>query len=273
MKRENIYFTGYRGMIGSKLEELGCSRLYSNVTDAVDLDKEIKLTQPKIIIHLAGKSNVDFCQKPENRKVVDENNFTGSLEVFELGRKWGIPVVFISSDHIFNGKWLGEYREHDRPDPQNYYGMLKLAVEAAALEYDNVKVIRTSTLFKLSREFIREYIWKLSSGFRVDPPIFIWRSFMHLDHFSTSLLDYTCKFKDMPKVLNISGSRTVSWWKFIYDYASQLGLDTSLIHQRFTDNGMKPSAPRPHRAGLDVGLSKSLGIPQYSYLDGIKLDV
>jgi dTDP-4-dehydrorhamnose reductase len=271
MKKEDIYVTGYGGMIGSKLVELGCSRLYSDVTDSVSLDKEIKSALPRVIIHLAGKSNVDFCEDKNNRKVIDEINYIGSMNVFDLSQKWGVPVVFLSSDHIFNGRWLGEYKETATPDPQNYYGMMKLAIEGMSVEYDNVKIIRTSTLFTLNRPSVQAYLCKISSGARVDPPIFIWRSFMHLDHLCESLLDYSFRFGKMPKFLNISGSRTVSWWKFIYDYAFALGMDTSLVHQRFSDN-LKLFVPRPSRAGLDVSLSKSMGLPQFSYLDGIKLD-
>jgi len=33
----------------------------------------------------------------------------------------------------------------------------------------------------------------------------------------------------------------------------------------------KGFAPRPHKAGLDVSLSTELGLPQYSYRDGLEL--
>lgn len=270
---KNVYVTGYGGRIANQLVKMGCSRLTSDVTDSVAFDTEISLKHPEMIIHLACKSDVDYCEQPENKKEVDATNYAGSGIVFSMAEKHNIPVIFLSTDHVFSGDWLGNYSEKsDDIKPKNYYSLLKFATEGMAHAYDNVKIVRTSYLFTSYRGQVKSYLDSLQNKEDIYPPAFIWRSFMHLDHFCLALLEYVEKFDDMPKVLHISGSKTVSWWKFIRDYANCLGLDTSKVHQRFTDRGYTSHADRPKRAGLCTNLSKKLGIPQYSYQDGFEYD-
>ena len=66
--------------------------------------------------------------------------------------------------------------------------------------------------------------------------------------------------------LNISGNKTVSWYKFIKDYAKALDMDYNLVKPRFTQ---VPDVPRPSRAGLNVGLARSLSICDYDYEDSL----
>jgi len=274
MELRNIYVTGYGGMIGNRLVEMGCSRLYSDVTDPVALDVEIGNKVPEFIIHLAGMSGVDYCEHKENHENVVHVNFYGSRNVFEMAEKHNIPTVFISSDHIFSGDWVGSYHEDsdDVIKSKNFYGITKFATEGEAWAYENVKIVRTSTIFTLTKDAVLTYVDRLVNGGEVYPPLFIWRSFMHLDHFCTALLVYAEKWDTMPKVLHISGSKTISWWRFISDYAELLGIDTKKVHKRMNHLQSELVAPRPHRCGLDTRLSRKFGIPQYSYLDGLKLE-
>ena len=77
----------------------------------------------------------------------------------------------------------------------------------------------------------------------------------------------------MPKILHISGSKVVSWYDFILAFAEAKELQDVFIRkfkkQRFETNGFM--AERPKKAGLNVDLSKRLGLPQFDYLDGMEL--
>lgn len=265
---KRIFVTGSNGMIGSRLVKSGCSPFVSDVTDVMAVDLEMSRCKPDVLIHLASKSNVNFCET--NRKESTNVNWRGVLNVFSMAEKHKIPVVFVSSDHIFSGNRLGAYSEHsDDKLPQNYYGYLKLSSEAAADSFDNVKIVRTSTLFYKERDIVSHYLRDAANGDKVYPPIRIWRSFMHIDHFCSSLLDYAAKIDHMPKVLNISGTHNVSWWKFIRDYVSYLGMDTRLVVPRWSTS-KSLEAPRPMRAGLCVNKSSKY-MQTYSYTEGFDL--
>lgn len=272
MDNKKIYVTGHRGFVGSTLIDLGCSPLLSDIEDSVELDKEIARVRPEIIVHCAAKSSVNWCE--ENPQEAHNTNFVGTVNVFEFAQKYDIPVVYISSDHIFSGDKLGSYKEdsEDIP-PKNVYGMLKFSTDGVAYAFDNVKVVRTSTLISAYRPEIEQYVHSLLEGETVHPPVFIWRSFMHVKHFAKSLIVYAHRFKEMPKVLNISGSKNVSWWGLIMSYAIAYGFDQSKVRMRFRSSGDKSLAKRPYRAGLNTSLSKKLGLSQYDYKDAIREDL
>lgn len=272
MNKKRIFVTGSGGMIGSRLIEAGCSHLVCDVTDAVQTDCQIQNTRPDVIIHLASKSGVNWCE--QNQKEAKRVNVDGSMNVFSLADKYDIPVVYVSSDHIFSGRYFGKYPEKSEDfRPANYYGLLKLVVEAQAHAYSNVRIVRTSTLFSMSRPMIAHQHTSLSNGEELHSPVFLWRSFMHLNHFAESLLAYCDRIYTMPKILNISGGKTISWYGFMKTYTQSWRLDISKVHRKFQDKPAPDDAPRPYRLGLDTSLSKELGFKQYDYLDGIVSEV
>jgi dTDP-4-dehydrorhamnose reductase len=266
-----IALTGHRGNVGSRLvKDYGFLPLDVDIRQPKQIEDAITKVKPDIIIHLAGKSNVNWCEEQENQEAVQQINFRGSANVFEQAVKKDIPVIYVSSDHIFSGNGLGSYTENAKPMPKNFYGLSKFAVESLSHVYPNVHIIRTSTLFWEESESFRSIISSIKSGNDVYLPTYMWRSFLHIDNFCQLLSVYcNTEIDGNPKVLNLSGSRVVSWFRFVKDYAKKKGWDASKVHPTFFENEFSGFAPRGHREGLNTNLSKKLGYPQFSYLDGI----
>lgn len=255
----NIYITGAEGSVGKELIKLGCRPLDVDVTNLTDLSYVIENVHPDIIINLACKSDPDFCENKENEKIVIQTNVRGAYNVADAAERLNIPVVFLSTDHIFDGK-SGPYKEGGKLGaPVNFYGQTKLAMEAMGREFDNVKIVRTSTLFHGRKPYQS-----------ADYPTFLSRSFMYLPHFAKSLYEYALRFSEMPKILHISGSQTISWYEFALATATVLGIDKETIIPRRKELKNYDGAPRPHKGGLNVSLSKKLGLPQHDFLDGLK---
>lgn len=261
----NIYVTGADGLVGKALVKLGCRPLDCDITNiiAVQTTLESQVPRPDVVINLASKSDPDFCEKEENTKLAIKTNVRGAYNVAYVAERMSIPVIFMSTDHIFDGK-DGPYFENETNKrfhlPKNFYGQTKLSMEAIGREFDNVKIVRTSTIFYPKRavvELPHEY------------PTFLRRSFMYLPHFAESLYAYANLFPVMPKILNISGSETISWYEFGLAVASAFKKNKEDVHYRKRELKKFDGAPRPHKAGLHVGLSEKLGLPQHDYLDGI----
>lgn len=262
-----IAITGYEGNVGKRLIAYGYDKLVCDVRNEGEVGRAIVSQKPDIIIHLAGKSDVDFCEKLENQEVGVQTHLRGSANVFKWANQVGVKVVSLSTDHVFSGVGLGKYLETSKPNPKNYYGLTKLASDAVAKTYDNVNIVRTSTLFWYSRYMIKNLVDTVEKGDTVHAPTFMWRSFLHINDFITQLVYYCDNIENMPKVLNLSGSETVSWYKFSIACAKAYSLDLDKIKPRYFEPTVR-FAPRPHRAGLSNKLAKSLGIPQFSHLDG-----
>jgi len=271
-----IGIIGASGSVGQSLVSRGGTDLHCDVTDLDGIRRILKKAAPDIVVHLACKSNVDWCEAKENQEEVIRVNVRGAYNVALVAEELSIPVVALSTDHIFSGRkyfdratrrWVrdGPYKEdYVRAIPENFYGQSKLAMEGILDAFDNVKIVRTSNLFHADDKRIFEYVDTLALEYPIYVPTFQYRSFMYIEHFVNSLLRYIYMFYQMPKILHISGSQTVSWYDFFVAFYGQ----SSLINKKKTEED--GFVPRPKKAGLDTTLSAKLGLPQYSYLDGIK---
>ena len=266
-----IAVTGHNGNVGKRLIAYGYDKLVCDVRVEREVERAITSQKPDIIIHLAAKSDIDFCEKLENQEVVSQTHLRGSANVFKWANKVGAKVISVSTDHVFSGNGFGKYTETSKPNPKNYYGLTKVASDALAKAYDNVNIVRTSTLFWEDRPMVKGMMDFVSNGNVAHVPTFMWRSFLHIDQFAFQLVSYCNQLSNhsMPKILNLSGSKVVSWYRFFKEYADYIGLDSSKIQPRYFESEGK-FTPRPHRAGLDVTFSKVRAIPQYNYRDGFQ---
>lgn len=240
--------------------------LTCDVTKPDEVENCIRNYELDAVLHLAAKSDIEFCEKLENSKLVSDVNLRGTFNVCHAAELCGLPVLFLSSDHIFSGDW-GRYKEKSKPKPKNFYGTSKLAAESLQKVFSNLKIVRTSYLFSAKR--LSPKLEDLWNGTPQLFPKFIYRSFMYLHHFAEDLKIYFSDFERMPKILHLSSSNTVSWFQFIKDVATGFGIDSrGLILPRTVEN--MNLAPRPYWAGLNTSLSKKLGFPQYTHLDGIR---
>jgi len=261
--------SGGNGRVGRLLAPYGVVDLGCDVTNPIEVQRSIRQHKPDIIVHLACHSDVNWCEK--NVDVSIKVNFVGASNVATDADRYGIPVVILSSDHVFDGKkWWGKYKENDSLNPLNMYGMTKTSAEGLQGVFDNIKVVRTSYLFDYPRVSGEITLMKHTASHKEYSlyPSFLKRSFMYAPHFVESLWYYLSNLDKMPNILHISGNVIASWHQFMSMLANKCGLDMARILPRKNDeeNGY---APRGHRLGLDVSLSAKLRLPQFDYLDGI----
>jgi dTDP-4-dehydrorhamnose reductase len=101
-----------------------------------------------LVIHAAAWTDVDGAESdPQSAAAV---NVGGTAHVAELGA----PLVYVSTDYVFDGSKRTPYVESDAPNPLSAYGRTKLLGEAAAGE--SAWVVRSSGLFGWTgRNFVR----------------------------------------------------------------------------------------------------------------------
>ena len=261
-----IGVTGYSGHVGQELLLFpNVIPLAGDVRIKSDIARAVNNNKVDIIVHLASISDVDECEQKQNQSMVDEVNVQGTINVAEVAEDYGCEMVLLSTVHVFDGK-RGNYKENSSCNPKNYYGYTKFACEGFQHVFKFLKVVRTSYLFDYERLF--PHLYPLRAGKQFEYPVFIERSFMYLPHFADAFYYYLCNYDRMPKMLHISGSETVSWYSFMKSLADVYGIKSDLVCPRTEDIGSV--APRPYRAGMNVDLSRKLGVPQYNYLDGLR---
>lgn len=253
-----IFCSGAKGYIGKALVKAGVSPLMADITNADAVDREIRRVRPDLVFHLAGKSSIEFCEKPENKEIVIQSNVRGTYNVMSALASIRKEGVLISTDQVWHGGVFEKHKEDSRvTHPVNFYAMSKMAAESVAQSWD-MKIIRTSYVFDRNR--LNEHIENPDTSY----PTFIQRSFTYLPEFVEDLLLYARMFHDMPKILHLAGNEVVSWYAFMTAIGREFGFR---VRPRFFEK--RGYAPRPHYCGLDTSLSFKLGFPVRNYYKGI----
>lgn len=276
MTKIRIGVIGHTSRLGKPLVQRGCIPLDINLLKKNSIEHVLAQEKPHMVVNLGAHSDPDWCEEH-----IDDTlalNVRAFHSLCEETNKRQIPVVALSTDHIYSGRtyfdWQfkkiihsGPYKEqYPRAVPVNVYGMSKLGMETVASWYDHVKVVRTSYCF--DKERLQDDIYRLETGYNQKSyPTFFYRSFMHVEHFTQTFLRYLEKFLEMPKTLHISGSLTTGWYDFMKALSEMYGIG-EIVPRKKEVSG---NAPRPHKAGLRTELSQKLGLPQYDYYDGLKL--
>ena len=117
-----------------------------NITQKDTTIKVITAIRPNLVIHAAAYTDVDGCEKwPEKALAV---NSEGTANVVSACAELKIPLVYISTDFVFDGKKKSPYREFDPTNPIQVYGRSKLAGEFYVSRLlKKFFIIRTSWLF------------------------------------------------------------------------------------------------------------------------------
>lgn len=267
-----IGVTGANGYIGKALVKAGAIPMFCDVTRPAEIDAEITEKKPDVILHLAAKSNPDWCEDPNNKFILSAVNVRGTYNVMYRASQSNIPCVLMSTGQIWKGGfWEGAHGENDKPSPPvNQYGLSKLSAEAIAKTFfgEGGKIVRSSFVFDTKR--LASKLGSLKAGETLYEPSFIRRSFIYLDDIVRLLLEYCERIKEMPDVLHLAGAETCSWYDFTWELACQYGYDVELVKARRTEIKDKKVAPRPSNAGLDTRLaSVHYGFRVPDYKDGI----
>ena len=149
-RRKRIVLTGAGGQLGCALREefadvelIALTRADWDVTEPPPA-----LDTPDLVLHAAAWTDVDGAEDdPQGAAAV---NVGGTAHAAELGA----PLLYYSTDYVFDGRKREPYVESDAPIPQSAYARSKAHGEAAA--GDAAWIVRSSGLFgETGNNFVR----------------------------------------------------------------------------------------------------------------------
>ncbi len=144
-QKKNILITGASGLLGrslaARLDGMGNvsgtgfsnaagRRFPVDLRDAEALKGLLKEVGPDVVVHCAAYRDPDFCEDhPEEAYRLN----VAPVEMFCELLPESVPLLFISSDYVFEGV-AAPYSEEDERHPVNEYGRLKVAAEDLVLQ-------------------------------------------------------------------------------------------------------------------------------------------
>ena len=252
-----VLVTGASGMLGLqliiKLKSLKHHIIpidLKGLSDVINIDicnteaifNIFEQTKPNFVIHTAAQTDVDKCtREPEKAFKI---NALGTWNLAAAAAKAGIPIIYISTDYVFDGYSKDPYTEYDTPNPLNIYGKSKLAGEQHIKSLSKkFFIVRTSWIFSpIGKNFpltildaaLKQKELKVVSD-QIGSPTYA----SDIADFLISLLD-----SQMYGTYHFTNSGNCSWYDFtikILDLAKIKGITVTPI----SSNDWKSSTKRP----------------------------
>ena len=138
--------TGAGGQLGAALCEV-FPEADARTREGLDVTQPFQVTDCYLVLHAAAWTDVDGAEAdPEGARRV---NVDGTRNVVAVGA----PVVYYSTDYVFDGSKREPYVESDEPNPLSVYGRTKLDGER---EVRDGWIVRSSWLFGWTgKNFVR----------------------------------------------------------------------------------------------------------------------
>jgi dTDP-4-dehydrorhamnose reductase len=235
--RDRVLITGAGGQLGHALQE----RFPQAVAwTRADWDVELPASpiDVDLVLHAAAWTDVDGAEAdPQGAAAV---NIGGTSHAAELGA----PLVYYSTDYVFDGTKSEPYLESDAPNPLSVYGRTKLHGEAAAGE--QAWIVRSSGLFGwVGKNFVTTMLRLGGERDEVSVVDDQRTSPTYVGH----LADATQALLDRPfGVWHVAARGDCTWADFAEAIFEEAGLSTQV--RRITSEELGRPAPRPGNAVL-----------------------
>ncbi len=190
------------------------------------------LADASLVLHAAAWTDVDGAEAdPAGAELV---NVAGTRNVAALG----VPVVYYSSDYVFDGSKRDPYVESDVPNPMSIYGRTKLAGEKMVREG---WIVRSSWLFGWSgNNFVRTM---MELGRRQDE-VAVVADQVGCPTYVGHLAEATQKLLKLPGgIWHVAADGECTWADFARAIFEEAGIDCRV--REITTEELGRPAPRP----------------------------
>ncbi len=117
--------------------------------------------QPDLVIHAAAMTDVDGCER--DPEMAFKVNALGTRNVALVCQRCGAPMLYVSTDYVFDGTKEEPYLEYDEPNPTSVYARSKLAGEEYVRDLlKRFYVVRTAWLYGQDGQNFVEKMLKLA---------------------------------------------------------------------------------------------------------------
>jgi dTDP-4-dehydrorhamnose reductase len=235
-------------------DKLGTANLvHLDVRDESEVRQTINDVRPDFVILAGGLTDLDYCEThPQEAWAV---NAEGTLNMAASCKLANVPLMYISTDAIFNGEKGEHYYEFDTPDPLSIYAKTKLEGERLTIDADYRNIVcRIATLYGWNRfhekpNFTTWALGELRAGRPIDLYADRRSSPTYAPHCANVLL--TMIERGARGTYHTSGNECLDRYKMGLKVAEVFELDASLCRKASAE-GTDDPAPRGKNLCLSV---------------------
>ena len=249
-----IFLTGADGQLGHELvaafadhEVVATDVAQVDITDTAALIDAVGAARPDVVVHPAAWTAVDACEGDPGRAFAV--NAVGTRNVADAAARRDVPVVYVSTDYVFDGTKPTPYDEGDEPNPQSVYGRSKLAGEREL--HPGSTIVRTSWVCGFHGPNMVKTILRLAAE---HPTLSFVDDQRGHPTFAPDLAAVirTLVVEQRAGLFHVTNQGAVSWYEFARAVLESAGLDPDRVQPVSTADLQPPRpAPRPANSVLD----------------------
>lgn len=263
---KKVYITGIAGLLGYaiavnlkdkyqvcgvdivKVDIADCDIEKFDLTNLERLESSIRNQKPDVVIHTAASVNVDACEINKDYAYLLNSKLTENISF--ICRKYGVKLIYISTDAVFDGEKNGLYTEEDATNPINYYGFTKLQGEEFVAQVDNSLILRTN-IYGVNIQNKKSFGEWIVSSLQDNQELKMFTDIMFSPILVNELAEIIdrCICNDLEGLFHACGTGSISKYEFGILVKEIFGISAGKIHKA-TSEAMKFIARRSKNMGM-----------------------
>ena len=252
--KENMLITGGSGLLALNWAlavrekfnvTLGIHDRKINLKDTrsilLDLDSKKALTQAlealqtQLVIHTAGLTSIEQCEA--NPALAKYINIDLTKNLATVCAKLNIPMVYISTDHLFSGR-ESLVHEDCAVSPVNIYAKTKAEAETCVLDSDAKALIIRTNFYGWGTSYRHSFSDMVVNHLRAGKKISLFKDIYYTPILVESLVYavHELVHKKAKGIFNVVSDDRISKYDFGFLVAKRFDLDTNLIEKGSIDD-------------------------------------
>lgn len=255
-----VLVTGVKGQLGfdvvneckkRNIDAIGVDIEEMDITNSMQVSAVIKNANVDAVIHCAAWTAVDKAEDEEEacRKV----NKNGTENVVAVCRELDIPIMYFSTDYVFDGHGEKPWKEYDQRNPLNVYGQTKYEGELAVEAYPKHFIIRISWVFGVNGNNFIKTMLRLGKE-RGEVSVVNDQNGSPTYTYDLAELCVDMIITDKYGTYHASNEGVCSWYDFACEIFKQADLDvkvTPVDSSKFPVKAIRPKNSRMSKSELD----------------------
>ena len=220
----------YLGLNERQIQPQDCNVLFLDYSSESSLIKQLEIIRPSILIHTAGITSVEKCEK--NPELAYQINVELSNIVANATKKLGIQLVHISTDHLFEGN-AALLSEEEPVKAINVYGKTKaLAEQIVSFNDPGALIIRTN-FYAWGTSYRKSFSDQIIDSLRQNQVLNLFDDVYYNPILAENLIKTVHELlnKNARGIYHVVSDDRISKYEFGVLIAEEFGLNKSLINK------------------------------------------
>lgn len=249
-----VLVTGVKGQLGydivneckkRNIDAIGVDVEEMDITDADIVSKVIKESNVDAVIHCAAWTAVDKAE--DEIETCKKVNVTGTENIVAVCEELDLPMMYFSTDYVFDGEGTEPWQEYGKRNPLNVYGQTKYEGELAVEKLAKHFIIRIAWVFGVNGNNFIKTMLRLGKergavsvvDDQIGSPTYTYDlARLCVDMIQTD--EYGC--------YHATNEGICSWYEFACEIFKQAGLDVAVTP--VDSNAFPAKAKRPHNSRM-----------------------